>query len=183
MRAARHQRPNKRLRHFAWCGLLLAPLLSRVFIETGFVQTSLVRLCWLGGCTATLVDIVGTMALLTLNPNSPGVSVELSTSYLSAAKEGETIVVEGKYVALVFALVEGDVDYIASVEGQYVACELPWPWVQPLAALVGHFPCKLCLVRCVRVTKSGARLGFTSVDLFRKSDGKLVATGRHTKAM
>jgi acyl-coenzyme A thioesterase 13 len=49
-----------------------------------------------GGATATLVDIVGTMALLTQNPNAPGVSVELSTSYLSAVKEGDVVVAEGK---------------------------------------------------------------------------------------
>ena len=57
-----------------------------------------------GGATATLVDIVGTMALLTVNEAAPGVSVELSTSYLSAAKEGDTVVAEGKYVPCVFGV-------------------------------------------------------------------------------
>ena len=48
-------------------------------------------------------------------------------------------------------------------------------------------PCELTAVvvfnLVFRVTKSGSRLGFTTVDLFRKSDGKLIATGRHTKAL
>jgi len=82
-----------------------------------------------GGMTATLVDVVGTLALLTRDSGRPGVSVEISTSYVAAVKEGDS-------------------------------------------------------VRCVgRVTKHGRRLGFTQVDIFRVSDGKLAASGRHTKAL
>uniref|UniRef100_A0A0N5AQ08 Acyl-coenzyme A thioesterase 13 n=1 Tax=Syphacia muris TaxID=451379 RepID=A0A0N5AQ08_9BILA len=47
-----------------------------------------------GGCTATLVDIVTTMALTATPRAQPGVSVDLSVSYLAAAKLGETIVVD-----------------------------------------------------------------------------------------
>jgi acyl-coenzyme A thioesterase 13 len=81
-----------------------------------------------GGATCTLVDVVGTMALLTLDPTRAGVSVELSTTFTAAAKLGERLRVVG------------------------------------------------------RVLKTGKRLGFTQVDLFR-ADGTLVATGRHTKAL
>jgi acyl-coenzyme A thioesterase 13 len=48
-----------------------------------------------GGCTATIVDIVGTMAALTVDPLRPGVSVDLSTSYLSAAPIGASVVCVG----------------------------------------------------------------------------------------
>jgi acyl-coenzyme A thioesterase 13 len=49
-----------------------------------------------GGCTATIVDIVGTMAALTVDPLKPGVSVDMSLQYLSAARVGETVCIEGK---------------------------------------------------------------------------------------
>ena len=39
-------------------------------------------------------------------------------------------------------------------------------------------------LRCVgRVLKLGKRLGFAEVKLYRESDGKLVASGKHIKAM
>jgi len=39
-------------------------------------------------------------------------------------------------------------------------------------------------LRCEgRVLKLGARLGYTEVMLYRQSDGKLVAAGKHIKAM
>jgi len=82
-----------------------------------------------GGATCTLVDVVGTMALLTIDPTRAGVSVDLSTAFVAAAKVGETVRIEG------------------------------------------------------RVLKAGKRLGFTEVALYRDSDGALLATGRHTKAL
>lgn len=45
-----------------------------------------------GGATSTLVDVAGTMALLALDPTRPGVSVELSTTFLAAAKVGELLI-------------------------------------------------------------------------------------------
>ncbi|CAJ1417632.1 unnamed protein product [Effrenium voratum] len=80
-----------------------------------------------GGCTATLVDVLGTMALLTKDPKRPGVSVEMSQSFLAPAKGGEVITLKGE------------------------------------------------------VTKYGRSLGFTEVRV-TDSGGKLLATGRHTKA-
>eukprot|EP00054_Salpingoeca_dolichothecata_P012328 m.68414 g.68414 ORF g.68414 m.68414 type:complete len:164 (+) comp19892_c0_seq2:76-567(+) len=80
-----------------------------------------------GGATATIVDIVGTIALLSVNPTKPGVSVDMNISYTSAAKVGTDVRIEG------------------------------------------------------RVLKHGKRLGFTEVNLY-DSEGKMVASGRHTKA-
>jgi acyl-coenzyme A thioesterase 13 len=82
-----------------------------------------------GGATSLLVDVVGTMALLTRDATRPGVSVELNVSFLAAAKVGEEVAVQG------------------------------------------------------RVLRTGRTLGYTVVDLRRKADGTLLATGRHTKAL
>lgn len=49
-----------------------------------------------GGAIATLVDVVGTIALLTKDPTRAGVTVEMSTSYLKAAKGGETVKIVGQ---------------------------------------------------------------------------------------
>ena len=48
-----------------------------------------------GGAISTLVDVFGTLALLSVDPTRGGVSVEMNTSFMSAAKEGERVVVEG----------------------------------------------------------------------------------------
>ena len=71
---------------------------------------------------------MGTLALLSLDQTRPGVSVELNSSFIAAAKADEKIKVVGT------------------------------------------------------VLKTGKRLGFTQVDIFG-SDGRLCATGRHTKAL
>ena len=49
-----------------------------------------------GGATGTLIDIVGTLALLSRDVTKPGVTVELSASYTSSAKAGDTLRIEGK---------------------------------------------------------------------------------------
>lgn len=80
-----------------------------------------------GGCTASLVDVMGTLALLAANVKRAGVSLDINISYLSAIKIDDTIVCVG------------------------------------------------------RVLKAGKTIGHTQVDIYNKSDNKLVATGRHTK--
>jgi acyl-coenzyme A thioesterase 13 len=81
-----------------------------------------------GGATSTLIDVVGTMAVLSKDPTKPGVSIDLNVSFVRAAKVGETINIEGKLL------------------------------------------------------KIGRKLAYTQVDL-TSEDGKLIATGRHTKAL
>ncbi|KAK6625272.1 hypothetical protein RUM43_005566 [Polyplax serrata] len=51
-----------------------------------------------GGCTATLIDCISTIGLMTGKNQSPGVSINLSVSYLKGALEGETIVIDTKTV-------------------------------------------------------------------------------------
>lgn len=49
-----------------------------------------------GGATCTLVDVVGTLALLAHDAGRPGVSVELNASFCAAARRGETILARGR---------------------------------------------------------------------------------------
>jgi len=49
-----------------------------------------------GGFSAHLVDSVTTMALMTNEGGLPGVSVDMSLSYIKAAKLGEEILIEGR---------------------------------------------------------------------------------------
>ncbi|XP_059476513.1 uncharacterized protein LOC132197311 [Neocloeon triangulifer] len=47
-----------------------------------------------GGLTATLVDGISTLALMTHDKGVPGVSVDIHVSYLKAAKEGDKITID-----------------------------------------------------------------------------------------
>eukprot|EP00735_Rhodelphis_limneticus_P002502 TRINITY_DN13399_c0_g1::TRINITY_DN13399_c0_g1_i1::g.9551::m.9551 TRINITY_DN13399_c0_g1::TRINITY_DN13399_c0_g1_i1::g.9551 ORF type:complete len:221 (-),score=29.66,sp/Q5R833/ACO13_PONAB/39.68/6e-24,4HBT/PF03061.17/7.5e-18,4HBT_3/PF13622.1/6.9e+03,4HBT_3/PF13622.1/8.6e-05,DUF4442/PF14539.1/0.0029,4HBT_2/PF13279.1/0.23 TRINITY_DN13399_c0_g1_i1:336-935(-) len=49
-----------------------------------------------GGCTATLVDLVTTIAVMTLDPKKPGVSTDLNVSYLRAVKVGDEISIHAR---------------------------------------------------------------------------------------
>ena len=49
-----------------------------------------------GGAICTIVDVVGTLALLSIDPTKAGVSVDLNCNFISAAKAGEEIIIEGK---------------------------------------------------------------------------------------
>ena len=109
--------------------------LTVVHIESGFVKCQMPVTKEVsnffntlhGGATSTLIDVVGTMAILSKDPLKPGVSVELNASFISAAQLGTNITIEGKLL------------------------------------------------------KMGRKLAYTSVDLYSE-EGKLIATGRHTKA-
>lgn len=46
-----------------------------------------------GGLTCTLVDICGTIAIMSLRPTSPGVSIDINTSFVAAGKIGEEITI------------------------------------------------------------------------------------------
>ncbi|MCL4160150.1 UNVERIFIED_CONTAM: hypothetical protein GTU68_050680 [Idotea baltica] len=47
-----------------------------------------------GGFTATLIDSVSTLALMTSEKGAPGTSVDLKVSYLSSVKIKDTILIE-----------------------------------------------------------------------------------------
>ncbi|KAL6280977.1 hypothetical protein ACE6H2_017858 [Prunus campanulata] len=67
------------------------------FIMKG-IQVDLLEPCNLmhGGATATLVDLIGSTAILTVGTPSFGVSVEINVSYLDSAYPGEEVEVEAK---------------------------------------------------------------------------------------
>jgi acyl-coenzyme A thioesterase 13 len=49
-----------------------------------------------GGFYCTLVDIVGSMALIAKGATFPSVSTDISVSFMSSAKEGDIITILGK---------------------------------------------------------------------------------------
>lgn len=51
-----------------------------------------------GGFTATLVDIVTTLALMSKDNAHPGVSVDIHVTYLKTAKEGDDVIVDANTV-------------------------------------------------------------------------------------
>eukprot|EP00041_Stephanoeca_diplocostata_P010606 m.169048 g.169048 ORF g.169048 m.169048 type:complete len:99 (+) comp18224_c0_seq6:974-1270(+) len=80
------------------------------------------------GATATLVDVMGTLALLSVDTSKPGVSLEINTSYIAGVKMGSKIIAEGKVLA------------------------------------------------------AYRTIGFTEITIRDADSGRLMATGRHTKA-
>ena len=48
-----------------------------------------------GGASCTLVDVMGTLALLSVDSTRPGVSVDINISFLLAAKVGDKLSIEG----------------------------------------------------------------------------------------
>ncbi|CEF67730.1 Acyl-coenzyme A thioesterase 13 [Strongyloides ratti] len=53
-----------------------------------------------GGCSATLIDCITTFACIATPQQKPGVSVDMTISYLSSAKPGDTIILEGNVLRL-----------------------------------------------------------------------------------
>ena len=53
-----------------------------------------------GGMTATLIDNLTTVVILTEPPHQPGVSVDMSISYLRPAKVGEEILINAELVKM-----------------------------------------------------------------------------------
>ena len=48
-----------------------------------------------GGCIATLVDVLSTAALVTVSDSS-GVTLDLNVSYMTAAKDGDSVLVDAR---------------------------------------------------------------------------------------
>lgn len=74
-----------------------------------------------GGAAATLVDVVGTLALLSIDATRPGVSVELGLSFLSPAPAGATVLIEGTVLKTGKRLGFTNVDIYYEREGKRVA--------------------------------------------------------------
>ena len=53
-----------------------------------------------GGLTATLIDNLTTVAILTKPPHRPGVSIDMNISYLRPAKIGDEIIINTEVVMM-----------------------------------------------------------------------------------
>lgn len=111
-----------------------------------------------GGCTATLVDVVGSAALCTVS-SKPHVSLSITTNYLRAAPVGSTIRVEAS-VSCVFVLA--------------LACVLEHD-------KNAHFLSFALMPSWLQVIKPGASVTTVEVRIFDDANDKLVAQGTHVK--
>lgn len=74
-----------------------------------------------GGAIASVVDICGTLALLSKDQNKPGVSVELNVSFCSAAPAGSSIEIEGKVVKYGKSLAFTQIDMYDKISRRQIA--------------------------------------------------------------
>ncbi|KAK6055117.1 hypothetical protein COOONC_07377 [Cooperia oncophora] len=77
-----------------------------------------------GGCTATLVDVVTTAACLVTPRGKPGVSVDLHVTYLAAAREGDSLIVDAEVIKAGKTLAFTRADLILKDKNQIVATGL-----------------------------------------------------------
>ncbi|XP_078395442.1 acyl-coenzyme A thioesterase 13 [Cetorhinus maximus] len=74
-----------------------------------------------GGMTATLVDVVSTIALLNTERALPGVSVDMNITYMNAAKLGEDIIITAQVLKEGKSLAFTTVDLTSKVTGKLLA--------------------------------------------------------------
>ncbi|XP_077625684.1 acyl-coenzyme A thioesterase 13 [Crocuta crocuta] len=74
-----------------------------------------------GGMTATLVDNISTLALISVEGGAPGVSVDMNITYMSPAKIGEEIVITAYVLKQGKTLAFASVDVTKKATGKLVA--------------------------------------------------------------
>ncbi|XP_076066130.1 acyl-coenzyme A thioesterase 13-like [Oratosquilla oratoria] len=74
-----------------------------------------------GGFTATLVDAISTLALMSAEKTGPGVSIDLSVSYMNAAKSGDKLLIDANTVKLGKTLAFLKVDITNKETGRVIA--------------------------------------------------------------
>lgn len=99
-----------------------------------------------GGCTATIVDVVGTAALLTVSVRG-GVSLNINTNYLAPMPGGGTVLIDarllrvGRSIATITVDVRDDSTGKLVAQGQHVKfISDTEPDLSPLANLVSNPP-------------------------------------------
>jgi acyl-coenzyme A thioesterase 13 len=71
-----------------------------------------------GGCTALIIDVAGTLAILSANSKKAGVSVEMNQSFLRPLKLGATVFVKGVVLKMGKTLAFTEVSlHLESAEG------------------------------------------------------------------
>lgn len=92
-----------------------------------------------GGATATLIDVVGTAALLTMSPR-PGVSLNINTNYLAAMPGGGVVLLDAKVLRKGRTIAFINVDLTDEASGNLVAQGTHIKFISPsepdLSALV-----------------------------------------------
>ncbi|XP_063779341.1 acyl-coenzyme A thioesterase 13 isoform X1 [Pseudophryne corroboree] len=74
-----------------------------------------------GGLTATLVDMVSTVALLNTERGAPGVSVDMNITYMNAAKIGESVLITAQVLKQGRTLAFATVDLVNKETGKLIA--------------------------------------------------------------
>ncbi|XP_068093088.1 acyl-coenzyme A thioesterase 13 isoform X2 [Hyperolius riggenbachi] len=74
-----------------------------------------------GGLTATLVDIVSTVALLNTERGAPGVSVDMNITYMNAAKIGDSVLITAQILKQGRSLAFATVDLVNKDTGKIIA--------------------------------------------------------------
>ncbi|KAG8571502.1 hypothetical protein GDO81_011672 [Engystomops pustulosus] len=74
-----------------------------------------------GGLTATLVDMVSTVALMHTERGAPGVSVDMNITYMNAAKIGESVLITAQVLKQGRTLGFATVDLVNKETGKLIA--------------------------------------------------------------
>ncbi|XP_037120158.1 acyl-coenzyme A thioesterase 13 [Syngnathus acus] len=74
-----------------------------------------------GGLTATLVDVISTMAIMYSDRGAPGVSVDMNITYMNAAKLGEDVLITAQVLKEGRTLAFSTVDLTSKATGKLIA--------------------------------------------------------------
>ncbi|XP_029370313.1 acyl-coenzyme A thioesterase 13 [Echeneis naucrates] len=74
-----------------------------------------------GGLTATLVDVISTMAIMYSEAGAPGVSVDMNITYMNAAKMGEDVLITAQVLKEGRTLAFATVDLTSKATGKLIA--------------------------------------------------------------
>lgn len=74
-----------------------------------------------GGMTATLVDVISTVAIMNSERGAPGVSVDMNITYMNAAKIGEDVLITAQVLKQGKTLAFATVDLTSKVTGKLIA--------------------------------------------------------------
>ncbi|AWP21644.1 putative acyl-coenzyme A thioesterase 13 isoform 2 [Scophthalmus maximus] len=97
-------------------------VLSKVVCEMRVEEEHTNRLGTLhGGMTATLVDVISTVAIMHSERGSPGVSVDMNITYMNAAKLGEDVVITAQVLKQGRTLAFATVDLTSKATGKLIA--------------------------------------------------------------
>lgn len=74
-----------------------------------------------GGMTATLVDVISTVAIMNSERGAPGVSVDMNITYMNAAKLGEDVLITAQVLKQGKTLAFATVDLTSKATGKIIA--------------------------------------------------------------